>query len=49
MKMEISTEKSKVVVNTNDNSIFAHITLYGEKREEVDKFCYLGATLTMIM
>ena len=32
------------MVNTNDNSIHANITLYGEKLEEVDKFCYTGAT-----
>ena len=44
--MEIRTENSKVMVNTNDNSIHENITLYGEKLEEVDKFCYLGATLT---
>ena len=31
--MEISTEKSKAMVNTNDNSIHANITLYGEKLE----------------
>ena len=44
--MVISTEKSKVMVNSNDNSIHANITLYGEKYEEVDKFCNLGSTLT---
>ena len=44
--MVISTEKSKVMVNSNDNSIHANITLYGEKLEEVDKFCYLSSTLT---
>ena len=32
------------MVNTNDNSIHANSTLYGEKLEEVDKFCYLDAT-----
>ena len=44
--MVIRTEKSKVMVNSNDNSLNANITLYGEKLEEVDKFCYLGSTLT---
>ena len=34
------------MVNTNDNSIHANIILYREKLEEVNKFCYLGATLT---
>ena len=43
--MVICTEKSKVMVNSNDNSIHANITLYGEKLEEVDKFGYLGSTL----
>ena len=37
--MLISTEKSKVVVNSNDNYIYSNITPYGEKLEEVDKFC----------
>ena len=45
--MVISTEKSKVMVNSNDNSIYANITLYGEKLEKVDKFCYLGSTLSI--
>ena len=44
--MVIITENNKVMANTNDNSIHANITLYGEKLEEVYKFCYLGATLT---
>ena len=44
--MEISTEKSKVVINTNDNYIHADITIYGENLDEVDKFCYLGTTIT---
>ena len=34
------------MVNTNDNYIYANITLYGEELEEVDKFCYLSTTLT---
>ena len=34
------------MVNSNDNSIHANITLYGENLVEVDKFCYLGSTLT---
>ena len=43
--MEVSTEKSKTMVNsTNDTS--ADITMNGEKLEEVSKFKYLGATLS---
>ena len=41
--MEISTEKSKVMVNSNATTIHANITLYGNNREEVNKLCYLGA------
>ena len=35
------------MVDFNNNSIHANITLYGEKLEEVDKFCYPGSTLTI--
>ena len=45
--MEISSEKSKVMVNSNDSSLHADITLNDNKLEEVDKFYYLGATLSM--
>ena len=34
----ISTEQSKVMVNSNDNFIHANITLYGENLEYVDTF-----------
>ena len=34
------------MVNSNDTSIHANITLYGNKLEEVNTFCYLGATLS---
>ena len=37
--MEISLEKSKVMVNFIDKIIHANINLYGEHLEEVDKFC----------
>ena len=35
------------MVNSNDNYIHANITIYGEKLGEVDKFFYLGVTLTI--
>ena len=44
--MEISSEKSKVMVNSNDSSRHADITLNDNKQEEVNKFHYLGATLS---
>ena len=44
--MKISAEQSKVMVNSNGTSINANITLYGNKLEEVNKICYLGATLS---
>ena len=43
--MEVSTEKSKVMVNTLADTT-AHIYMNGEKLEEVSSFKYLGATLT---
>merc|ERR1712121_129522 len=43
--MEVSTEKSKVLVNSTTGST-AHILMSGEQLEEVDSFKYLGATLT---
>ena len=42
--MEISAEKSKVMINTN-NAKSVDITLYENKLEEVDKFVYLGSTI----
>ena len=44
--MEISAEKSKVMVNSNDTSIHANITIYGNTLEEVNTFSYLGATIS---
>ena len=44
--MEISAEKSKVMVNTNETSIHVNITLYGNKLEEVNKLCYLCVSLS---
>ena len=43
--MEVSSEKSKTMVNSN-NDVHATITMNGEKLEEVEAFKYLGATLT---
>ena len=39
-------KKSKVMVNSNYASIHAYITLYGNKLKEVNKFSYIGATLS---
>ena len=44
--MEISSEISKVMVNSNDSSLHADITLNDNKMEEFNKLCYLGATLS---
>ena len=43
--MEIGSEKGKVMVNRNDSFRHSDTTLKDNKREEVKKFCYLGATL----
>ena len=43
--MEVSSEKSKVLVNSTSN-ISANITMNGEPLEEVTSFKYLGATLS---
>ena len=44
--MEISAEKSKIMVNSNDTSIHEHINLYGNNLEGVNKLYYLGETLS---
>ena len=43
--MEVSCEKSKVMVNSANNTA-AQITMNGQQLEEMDAFKYLGATLT---
>ena len=43
--MEVSTEKSKVMVNST-NGISVNITMNGQPLEEVTSFKYLGATLS---
>jgi len=43
--MEVSSEKSKVPVNSTSNAT-AKIYMNGQQLEEVDAFKYLGATLT---
>ena len=43
--MEVSTEKSKVMVNSRDET-HAVIFMNGEQLEEVDTFTYLGGTIT---
>ena len=44
--MEVSSEKSKVMVNSTNDEVHADITMNGQKLEEVEGFKYLGATLT---
>ena len=44
--MEISSEKIKVMVNSNDSSLYDDITLNDNKLEEVNTLCYLGETLS---
>ena len=44
--MEVSTDKSKVMVNSINNNSRANITMNGQQLEEVDAFKYLGSTLT---
>ena len=43
--MEVSTEKSKIMVNSTRNTA-AQISMNGQQLEVVDAFKYLGATLT---
>ena len=43
--MEVSSEKSKVMVNSKEDST-ASITMNGQQLEEVESFKYLGATLS---
>ena len=43
--MEISIEKSKVMINSNENQN-TDIYLYGCELEDIEKFKYLGANLT---
>ena len=44
--MEISSEQSKTMVNSRDESVHENIRINGEILEEVDKFKYLGETIT---
>ena len=44
--MQISAEKSKIMINSNKSNLNSNIKLYGEKLEEVEQFKYLGATIT---
>ena len=44
--MEISAEKSKVLVNSNKDTPQTHIITNGETLEQVDSFEYLGALIT---
>ena len=42
--MEVSTKKSKIMTNSMNN-IRVHISMNGQKLEEVTSFKYLGASL----
>ena len=44
--MEVSSEKSKVMVNNRTQQAANSIMLTGQKLEKVDSFKYLGSTLT---
>lgn len=44
--MEVSSEKSKILVNSHTDQEPTNITLNGQKLEEVDNFKYLGSTLS---
>ena len=43
--MEISAEKSKVLVNSDKDTPQAHILMNGETLEQVDSFEYLGSLI----
>ena len=43
--MEVSSEKSKTMVNSNTNNVYFKIVMKGEELEEVNQFKYLGVTL----
>ena len=43
--MEISSDNSKTIVNSRDESLYANIRVNGEILEEVDTFKYLGTTI----
>ena len=42
----MSSEKSKVMVNSHDNDITVNIMMNKQKLEEVDSFKYLGSVMT---
>ena len=44
--MQITAEKSKIMININNRNIHSNIQLYGDRLEEVDQFKYIGATIT---
>ena len=46
--MEVSSEKSKTMVNSNTNNSHAKIIMNGEELEEVNQFKYSGATLKKV-
>ena len=44
--MEVSSEKSKVLVNSTNQNTPIDITMDGQNLEEVDSFKYIGSTLS---
>ena len=44
--MEVSSERSKILVNSHNQNAATNIMLNGQKLEGVDNFKYLGPTLT---
>ena len=44
--MEMSTENSKTIVNSRNESLHANIRMDGEIVEDADKFKYIGSTIT---
>ena len=44
--MEISAEKTKIMLNTHANRLENDITINGSKLQNVDHFIYLGALVT---
>ena len=44
--MEVSSEKSKVLVNSTNQNTRINITMNGQNLEAVDSFKYLGSTLS---
>ena len=44
--IQISAEKSKIMINSNLRNLHSNIKLYGEPLENVDQFKYIGDIIT---